>query len=233
MPRAFFPALFAGAALDPHELRKFQKLATPVNFRSGETIFSHGEVADAVFGLSRGLVRLYRQLPDGRRQVLAFALPGHFLGIPLVERYTLSADAIGEVVLSRFSRADLAAFIEASPNAMRLMIRSAARELDIARDQLLILGKGSAEQKVAIFLASWRNRLARTRGLSATIPLPMRRQDIADFLGLTLETVCRELGKLAARNAIRILPKGVRLIALEPRLCESLGDLKLDNVPLR
>ena len=229
MPRAFFPTLFAGSALDPHELRKFQKLATPVSFRSGETIFSQGEVADAVFGLSRGVVRLYKQVPDGRRQILAFALPGDFLGIPLVERYTLSADAIGEVDLCRFSHADLAAFIDASPEIMRLIIRFATSELDMARDQLLILGKGSAEQKVAIFLTSWRNRLARKTDLPATVPLPMRRQDIADFLGLTLETVCRELSKLAARNAIRILPKGVRLLTPEQRICDSLGNLTPDK----
>jgi CRP/FNR family transcriptional regulator len=218
MPRALFPALFCGAAATVFELRELQKLASRVYFRSGKTIFSERELADAVFGLSQGVVRLYKLLPDGRRQVLAFALPGDFLGMPFAERHNFSADAIGEVALSRFSRADLAKFIQSSPNIMRLIIEFAIRELDKAQDQLLLLGNGSAEEKVAIFLVNWRNRLGRLSVFSETVPLPMRRQDIADFLGLKLETVSRTLAKLEQKNVIRIVPKGVFLTGLEQTL---------------
>jgi CRP/FNR family transcriptional regulator len=85
MPRSLFPALFCGLAANADELRKLQGLATEVHFASGNTIFSEGALADSVFGLSQGLVRLYKQLMGGRRQVLAFALPGDFLGMPLVD----------------------------------------------------------------------------------------------------------------------------------------------------
>jgi hypothetical protein len=81
MPRAFFLTLFCGDACDPQELRELQK-----------TIFSEGESADNVFGLSQGVVRLYKVLPAGRRQVLTFALPGDFLGMPLADRHSFSAD---------------------------------------------------------------------------------------------------------------------------------------------
>jgi hypothetical protein len=77
---------------------------------------------------------------------------------------------------------------------------------------LLLFGNGSAEEKVAIFLVSGRNRLAGLSVFSETVPLPMRRQDIADFLGLKLETVSRTLAKLERKNVIRIIPKGVFLI---------------------
>ena len=80
MPRGFFPTLFCGEASDPLELRELQRLATQVYFGAGKTIFSEGEPADSVFGHSQGVVRLYQLLPDGQRQVLAFALPGNFLG---------------------------------------------------------------------------------------------------------------------------------------------------------
>src|SRR5450631_1099966 len=90
------------------------------------------------------------------------------------------ANAIGEVALCRFSRSELTNFIQSSPNIKRLLIEFATRELDMAEDQLLLLGNGSAE-KVAIFLVSWRNRLAHLSVFSETVPLPMRRQDIADF----------------------------------------------------
>jgi len=218
MPRAFFPTLFCGAAVNAFEVRELQRLATQVYFHAEKTIFSEGEPADTAFGLSQGVVRLYKLLPDGRRQVLAFALPGDFLGMPLADRHNFSADAIGEVSLCRFSRDDLTKFIQSSPNIMRLIIEFATRELDMAQDQLQLLGNGSAEERVAIFLVSWRNRLARLSAFSETVPLPMRRQDIADFLGLKLETVSRTLAKLEQKNAIRIVPKGVFLTGLEQTL---------------
>ena len=215
MPRAFFPTLFCGATPDALELRELQRLATQVYFRAGKTIFSEGELANSVFGLSQGVVRLYKMLPDGRRQILAFALPGDFLGMPLADHHKFSADAIGEVSLCRFSRDDLTKFIQSSPSIMRLLIEFSIRELDMAQDHLLLLGNGSAEEKVAVFLVSWRNRLARLSAFSETVPLPMRRQDIADFLGLKLETVSRTLAKLEQRKVIRVVPKGVFLTGLE------------------
>lgn len=218
MSRAFFPTLFCGAAANGLELRELQRLASQVYFRSGKTIFSERELADTVYGLSQGIVRLYKLLPDGRRQVVAFALPGDFLGMPFAEQHNFSADAIGEVALCRYSRDDLTKFIQSSPGIMRLMVEFAVRELDMAQDQLLLLGNASAEEKVAMFLVSWRNRLSRINSFSETVPLPMRRQDIADFLGLKLETVSRTLAKLEQKNALRVVPKGVFLTGLEHTL---------------
>ena len=106
MPRAAFLSLFGRGYLDAVELRGLSQLANKVDFRAGKTIFSEGDRANTVFGLSKGLVRLYKSLPDGRRQVLAFALPGDLLGMPLRERHTCSADAIGEVAACRFSRVE-------------------------------------------------------------------------------------------------------------------------------
>jgi CRP/FNR family transcriptional regulator len=218
MSHALFPDLFCGDALDALEHRELQRLASQVYLRSGKTIFPEGELAENVFGVSQGVVRLYKLLPDGRRQVLAFALPGDFLGMPLVERYCFSADAVGEVALCRFPRGELTKFIQSSPNVMRRLIEFAISELEMAQNQLLLLGNGSAEERVAIFLVSWRNRLARITPFSETVPLPMRRQDIADFLGLQLETVSRTLAKLEQKNAIRVVPKGVFLTGLEQTL---------------
>jgi CRP/FNR family transcriptional regulator len=218
MPRNIFPALFCGGLTDTHELRELKRLAIVVHFEAEQTVFSEGEPADCVFGLSQGIVRLYKLLPDGRRQVLAFALPGDFLGMPLAERHAFSADAIGEVVLCRFRRNELTRFIQTSPFMMRRLIDFATHELDMAQDQLLLLGNASAEEKVAIFLVNWRNRLARIAKVSQPVPLPMRRQDIADFLGLKLETISRTLAKLEQKNVIRLVPKAVFLTGLEQTL---------------
>src|SRR6516162_5679034 len=213
--RRFFPTLFCGEACDRSELAELKRLAVPLRLNGGQTIFSEGDAATSAFGLSHGVVRLYRLLPDGRRQVFAFAFPGDFLAMPLAERFTFSADAIGEVGVCKFPREELKCFIENSPNIMRLLIEFAARELQSAQDQLTLLGSGSAEERVATFLVNWRKRTAGLAPMSQAVPLPMRRQDIADFLGLKLETVSRTFAKLEQRDVIRIVPHGVVLTGLE------------------
>ena len=217
MPRAssFFPTLFCGEGCDPRELAELKRLATPVRFAGGQTIFSEGDPARNAFGLSRGVVRLYRLLPDGRRQVVAFAFPGDFLAMPLADRFSFSADAVGEVGVCKFPREQLKLLIQNSPNIMRLLVEFAARELQSAQDQLTLLGNSSAEERVAAFLVNWRKRSARIVPVSQAVPLPMRRQDIADFLGLKLETISRTFAKLEQRDVIRIVPHGVVLTGLE------------------
>ena len=217
MTRALFPALFCGDTA-PRESKVLQGLAEPIILRSDTRIFSEHDTADHLFGLSRGVVRIYKMLPDRRRQVLTFALPGEFLSPPLGRHFLFSADAIGEVSLCRFRREALVEFVQSSPTMMRLMIEFVIGELDNAQHQLLLLGNRSAEEKVAIFLIGWRDRLARISPPSDTTPLPMRRQDIADFLGLKLETVSRTLGKLLQKGVIRLVPKGVVLTGLERML---------------
>jgi CRP/FNR family transcriptional regulator len=214
-PATFFPALFCGERCNSDELAGLTRLATYIRFNAGHTIFSEGDTANNAFGLSHGVVRLYKLLPDGRRQIVAFALPGDFLAMPLADRFSFSADAIGETSLCRFPREELKRFIQSRPDIMRLLIEFAARELDTAQDQLALLGNGSAEEKVAAFLVGWRNRLERANLSSQPVSLPMRRQDIADFLGLKLETVSRTLAKFEERNVIRIVPNGVVLTGLE------------------
>jgi CRP/FNR family transcriptional regulator, anaerobic regulatory protein len=217
MPRtsSFFPTLFCGDASDARELAELKRLAMPIRFDGGQTIFSEGELARNAYGLSYGVVRLYRLLPDGRRQVVAFALPGDFLAMPLAERFSSSADAVGEISVCRFPREELNRLIQTNPGIMRLLVEFAARELQSAQDQLTLLGNGSAEERVVTFLLNWRRRVARLTPAAQAIPLPMRRQDIADFLGLKLETVSRTFSKLEQRNAIRVVPHGVVLMARE------------------
>jgi CRP/FNR family transcriptional regulator len=207
--------LFCGEACDARELAELTRLATPIRFDGGQTIFSEGDLARSAFGLSHGVVRLYRLLADGRRQVMAFALPGDFLAMPLADRFSFSADAVGEVSVCRFPREELKRLIQTNPGIMRLLIEFAASELQSAQDQLTLLGNGSAEERVIAFLINWRRRVGRLTPVSQAVPLPMRRQDIADFLGLKLETVSRTFAKLEQRNVIRIVPHGVVLNRLE------------------
>ena len=152
MPRTLFLSLFGRGYLDAVELRGLSQLANKVEFRAGKTIFSEGDPANAVFGLSKGLVRLYKSLPDGRRQVLAFALPGDLLGMPLRERHTCSADAIGEVAAWRFSRIEFSNFAQTSPSMLRLLNDVATRDLEMAQELLLLVCQASPEERVTAFL---------------------------------------------------------------------------------
>jgi CRP/FNR family transcriptional regulator len=207
--------LFCGEACDAREVAELKRLATPIRFEGGQTIFSEGDMARNAYGLSHGVVRLYRLLPDGRRQVVAFALPGDFLAMPLADHFSFSADAVGEISVCRFPREELKRLIQTNPGIMRLLIEFAARELQSAQDQLTLLGNGSAEERVVAFLVNWRRRVARLTPAPQAVPLQMRRQDIADFLGLKLETISRTFAKLEQRNVIRVVPHGVVLMGLE------------------
>jgi CRP/FNR family transcriptional regulator len=100
---------------------------------------------------------------------------------------------------------------------MRRVWESTARQLDMAHGQMVLLGRPNARAKVAAFLIDLRARWARTRAASVTVSLPMGRQDIADFLGLSIATVSRTIHRLADERLILIVPKGVRILDF-PRL---------------
>lgn len=204
-------------ALEPHELHELDRLAQSLAFGAKETLFEQGEASDSVYNLTSGSVRLYKLLPDGRRQVVGFALPGDFLGLSMSERNVFSADALAPTTACRFSRSDYSSFLDAKPHLLRRLHSMASHELTLAQDQMVILGRRTAEERVAAFLIGLRNRWTRVSGNHVHVPLPMTRQDIGDFLGLTVETVSRIMTRLAREKAIVIVPDGVRLLDV-PRL---------------
>jgi CRP/FNR family transcriptional regulator len=199
------------AALDPAELQRFERLTHDTRLSDRETMFMEDQAAEAVYNVTEGVVRLSKLLPDGRRQIIGFALPGDFLGTGPNDRYNCSADAIGSVKACRIAKNTFWQFVETKPHFLRRMNEFAARELNQAQDQMLLLGRRTAEEKVASFLVSWRDRRVHFDADAATIPLPMSRQDIADFLGLTIETVSRTFTKLEREGIIDIVRGGVRL----------------------
>lgn len=203
------------APLGTEELREFAHLGRCIPFAPGETVFAQEEITTSFYSVLEGVMRLYKLLPDGRRQIVGFALPGDFLGMNVSGRHNFSADAIGTVVICRFPRAAFGRFIENKPHLLRRINELAIRELSQARNHMVLLGRRSAEEKVATFLLGWRDRLARLNGPSPAISLPMSRQDIADYLGLTIETVSRTFTKLERDGVIEILPHEINLVDSE------------------
>lgn len=199
------------AALDHDELRELEQLGQRLRYRPNEPVFSQEEIATSCFNVLEGVMRLYKLLPDGRRQIVGFALPGDFLGIAVNGRHGISADAVGPVVVCRFVKKSFVRFVDQRPNVLRRINEFVTRDLDEAHDQMVLLGRRSAEEKVATFLVKWRERLAQIGQIFAITPLPMSRQDIADYLGLTIETVSRTFTKLERDGVIDIVHGGIRL----------------------
>ena len=191
------------------ELRAYQPPHPSCGLRNGVRA---GGRDDVVYNVLDGVLRLYKLLPDGRRQIVGFALPGDFLGMATAERHGFSADAIGPASVCQFTKATFARFAEHRPHLLRRINELAVRELNQAREHMVLLGRRSAEEKVATFLVGWRDRLQQFRGPSRVVPLPMNRQDIADYLGLTIETVSRTFTKFEREGVIDIVPGGICLL---------------------
>jgi CRP/FNR family transcriptional regulator len=200
------------AALDQADLAEFERIARHVHLAPNEALFTAGQVASSVHTLTAGVARLYKLLPDGRRQVIGFALPGDFLGTTLSDRYSYSVDAVDSVSACGLSVGAFTHFIEQRPHFLLRINEFTTRELMFAQDQMLLLGRRTAEEKVAAFLVGWRERQAHAGDERQTITLPMSRQDIADYLGLTIETVSRTLTRFERERLLIIIAGGVRLL---------------------
>ena len=170
-----------------------------------QMVFYEGDPAEYVYEVMSGTVKLYKLLSDGRRQITGFFFPGDLIGVGLYDNHSHSAEAITEVTLRKISRTRLHEAISKNPVIGRHLFGLAADELASAQEQLLLLGRKSPVEKVATFLLKLSERNGE-RGEAATpIYLPMARSDIADYLGLTTETVSRTFSRLRRERAIRLL----------------------------
>jgi CRP/FNR family transcriptional regulator len=186
------------------------------NFPAKSTIFTESEPSIEVYMLTRGTACLYKTLADGRRQIVGFALAGELLGSPLLERYTFSVDAISEVTVRQSSRKPFLASLQANPESLFLMLEAALQENCVSRNHMLLLGRGTAEEKFVEFIIGWRAKVRRHGVPTNLVPLPMSRRDIAD-LGLTIETVSRVIKKLERENVIRVSREGLQLMGSTER----------------
>lgn len=174
--------------------------------RGREHLWCEGDERSHVYRVESGAVCVYKVLPDGRRHVVDFALPGDLIGLGAARTHAFNAQALEATRLRGMA---VAAFNLAVREDSRLAIKlyeALSRELEAARAQLLMVSKRISTERVAAFLVALSNRNA-AHGQDATrIALPMRRVDIADFLGLTIETVSRTFTKLRASGVIDLAP---------------------------
>lgn len=191
--------------LDCENLAQLKKLGPTLRLGSGQTLFREGDPAGRVFTLTRGSLKLYKLLPDGRRQIVGFMFPGEFLGISIDDEHAFTAELIEDSQLCSFSRSRFASFLAEHPSMERELYRMAAHELSAAQHQLVLLGRKTATERLASFLLLLADRADEARGEKVdSVHLPMGRADIADYLGLTKETVSRTLSTFRAARLIRL-----------------------------
>ncbi len=185
------------------ELDAFTSIGSLVTYAPKESLFWEGDQAEFQYRVIRGTVCLYKLLPDGRRQVARFCHAGDLIGLSAGAHYQYTADALTDVTVQRIRRADLDAHMEGNSALRRGVLASISEELNAAQNQLLLLGRKSASERVASFLVAMTEQAVRQGGDGRSVSLPMTRVDIADHLGLTHETVCRVFSQLKAQGIVR------------------------------
>jgi CRP/FNR family nitrogen fixation transcriptional regulator len=215
-----FPSFLALSASErlPPDGDGLETLGTIVSARAGTEIYGEGESATAWYRVQSGVVRTCKLMPDGRRQIEDFLFPGDFFGLETRDEHSFAAEAVTPATVVRYARPRLSA---AAANNNRL----AARLLDVTLEQLskvhgrlMLLGRKTAEEKLATFLLEMLARSEDENGIDLT----MSRTDIADYLGLTIETVSRTFSTLKHEGVIA-LPSAQHVVVLDRDLLEEIS----------
>lgn len=209
-------------AIEDKDLARLAAVAAVRSLPKGETFIAEGEPATDFFNITRGTVKLFKLLADGRQQVTGFAGPGHFLGLAVSRTYAFSAETIEPTRICRFSRPRLRELLHDFPALEQRLLETACNELASAQEQMLLLGRKTAQERVASFILARHQATLPCTTEDAVIPLPMTRGEIADYLGLTIETVSRTLSRFKKEKRIA-LPSNSALVLLDRPWLESLA----------
>ena len=188
-------------------------------YSAGAAIFWEGDPAGQIFDIADGVLRVYKILADGRRAIVGFIYPGDVLGVSCQRRYLFTAEAVTDVKVRRFSRGRFFSLISESPALRPQLFALLCDEMSAAQDQMLLLGHKSAEERVVSFLLA----VHRKSAVGNDIHLPMGRLDMADYLGLTIETVSRTMTSLTRRGLIAAAGRQTLTLRMPNTLREIAG----------
>jgi CRP/FNR family transcriptional regulator, nitrogen fixation regulation protein len=199
-------------------LSRAQVILSEFKYQRGVEIFGEAEPADYVYQVIEGAVRSYKLLSDGRRQIGAFHLVGDIFGLENGPTHRFTAEAIVETTVRFARRASLEHVAEKDALVARDLLNMTTSNLQHAEDHMLLLGRKTSLERVVAFLLEMDQRLT----AAGVMALPMNRRDIADYLGLTLETVSRALSCLHGKGILGFLGQTQRQIILldRPRLAK-------------
>jgi CRP-like cAMP-binding protein len=197
----FPPALLAGASnAAADDVATFDRIGTKVILRRDQVLFFEGDPAQHCFKVLSGAVRSCKLLADGRRHVNQFLLPGDFVGLESDGAYRATVEAVNDATLMRYPRRAVDQLVQQQPRLGKRLLGMLCEDLHAAQAQMLLLGRKNAVERLASFLLSMSER----NGEGDRVELPMTRADIADHLGLTIETVSRIFSQLKGRGVIEL-----------------------------
>lgn len=193
------------STLQPAELGRLRAIAYRAKFERGQTILGDREPPEFLANIVSGVVKLTKLLPDGRQQIVGLQFKGEFLGRPFSARNPFTAEAASDVELCCFPKKAMEEILHEMPDLEHKMFESALDELDAARNWMVLLGKKSAQEKLAslLLMVALRHRDTPQQDGSTSsserafsFDLPLLRNELADYLGLSVETVSRQFTKL-------------------------------------
>src|SRR5215813_6930259 len=184
-------------------------------------VYTEGDSTDCWYKVISGTVRVCKLLADGRRHIGEFCFSGDYFGIDSGEERLYSAEAVDDVIVMRFQRKAIEQLIDQNAALARLLRYTMLRDLATAHGRTLLLGRMTALERVAAFLIEMFDRRERAKALD----LPMSRNDIADYLGLTIETVCRTLSTFR-RDRVISVPHPHRIELVDRTALEEIGEVQ-------
>lgn len=213
------------ADLDNSEIALLNGLGRRRRLRAGEQLLWEGDEAVLVANVIEGVLKLSTSTSNGKEQILGIVYPSDFLGRPFGETTPYGVEALTDATVCVFQRTDFDGFARAHPRLQHKLLERTLAELDRTRRWMLLLGRMNAGQKVATFLLEMEERLSaagagETRRKPGTFTLPLSRQQIADVLGLTIETVSRQFARFRAEGLID-LPSRREVTILERETLED------------
>lgn len=192
-------------ALSPEQLLVLSRHTRRVHHQAGDELMADAEPITSYGNVLRGVVKLSKVLEDGRQQVVGLQFAPDLLGRLFASESRVTAEAASDVDLCVVPKSAMEALVRETPALEHRVMLQTLRELDEARDWMVTLGRKTAQEKVASFLYLIASHIDPTQGETVTtFDLPLSRADIGDFLGLTIETVSRQMSKLRADGVIEI-----------------------------
>ena len=190
------------ARCDEDEIELLNGMKSYVSFEAGQPIVWRGDDLTHFSSVVSGIASLSRTLEDGRTQMVGLLLPSDFIGRPGREIVEFDVTAVTDVTLCRFERKPFEALVEEVPHISQRVMEMALDELNAAREWMVLLGRKTALEKIATFIEMVVRRDTVPLHGEGTHTLPLTREEIANFLGLTLETVSRQLSRLKKDGVI-------------------------------
>ena len=207
----------------PRTVGVLARVQCTLRLEAHDTLFREGDPGQAVFSIVSGAIKVYKLMPDGRRQITGFFFRGDMFGFCVADQYAYTAEAITAVSVCRLPMSRLRSLAATAPEVQARVMARMTEKLAHFHDHVLLLGRKTARERVASFLLNLSDRARRRGDTASPLTLPMGRADIADHIGLTVETVSRAMTWFK-REGVLDLPSPTQVALRQPEILRAIAD---------